>query len=233
MRKDHGNSGGASPELVRLKGARMVVTSEIEDGQRMGEAKVKDLTGGDRVIARPLYCEPIEFDPMHKLWIYGNHKPVVQGTDYGIWRRIRLIPFENVIPDERVDADLICKLYSEREGILAWAVRGCLAWQRDGLCPPAAVQAATSEYRKESDRLGSFLEERCIVAELMQADKGDLHAAYEEWCRDSGERPLSKRLLGIKLKERGFAEGRDMNRRHWKGLGLLAADVSSDEEPDP
>ena len=233
MRKEHGSSAGASPELARLKGARMVVASEVEEGQRMGEAKVKDLTGSDRLVARPLYCAPIEFDPTHKLWIYGNHKPTVHGTDYGIWRRIRLIPFANVVPDEKVDPDLVCKLYAEREGILAWAVRGCLTWQRDGLHLPDAVQTATSEYRQESDRPGNFLEERCIVAGLLRADKSDLYAAYEEWCKASGERPLSKRLLGIKLKERGFADARDKNRRFWLGLGLLAVGAAAEEPPAP
>ena len=221
MRQERSSSGGATPDMARLRGVRLAVTAELDENQRMGEARVKDLTGADRVVARKLYCDPIEFDPTHKLWIYGNHKPTIRGTDDGIWRRIRLVPFTVKIPDEEKDHHLIDKLRRERNGILAWAVRGCLEWQRNGLGLSGAVASATAAYRSESDRLALFLDECCVVEPSARVGKGELYAAYEDWCRHSGERPMSKKKLGLQLIERGFSDERDMRRRSWIGLGLL------------
>lgn len=220
-------SGSATPDMARLRGVRFAVTAELDEDQRMGEAKVKDLTGADRIVARKLYCDPIEFDPTHKLWIYGNHKPSIRGTDDGIWRRLRLIPFAVTIPNEEKDPHLVDKLRAERNGILAWAVRGCLEWQRDGLGLPHAVASATDAYRGESDRLASFLEERCIIADSAGIGKRELYAAYEAWCRESGEYTRSKRWLGLRLAERGFAERRDKHERSWIGIGLLEGGQSN------
>jgi P4 family phage/plasmid primase-like protien len=221
MKQDRASGGGATPDMARLRGVRLAVTAELDEDQRMGEAKVKDLTGADRIVARKLYCEPVEFDPTHKLWIYGNHKPSIRGTDDGIWRRMRLIPFAVTIPNEEKDPHLVEKLSAERDGILAWAVRGCLEWQRDGLGLPHAVASATEAYRGESDRLAAFLDECCVVGEWARVGKSELYAAYEAWCRESGEHAISKKRLGIRLSERGFAERRDMRQRSWIGLGLI------------
>jgi len=213
-------SGGATPDMARLRGVRFAVTAELDEDQRMGEAKVKDLTGADRIVARKLYCDPIEFDPTHKLWIYGNHKPSIRGTDDGIWRRMRLIPFAVTIPDAEKDPHLADKLRAERSGILAWAIRGCLEWQRDGLGLPHAVASATEAYRGESDRLAAFIDERCVVGQWTSVGKSELYAAYEAWCRESGEFVRSKRWLGLRLAERGFGEQRSDSQRSWIGLGL-------------
>jgi putative DNA primase/helicase len=220
MKQDRASGGGATPDMARLRGVRLAVTAELDEDQRMGEAKVKDLTGADRIVARKLYCEPIEFDPTHKLWIYGNHKPSIRGTDDGIWRRMRLIPFAVTIPNEEKDPHLVDKLSAERDGILAWAVRGCLEWQRDGLGLPHAVASATEAYRGESDRLAAFIEERCVVADWASIGKSELYSAYEAWSRESGEYTRSKRWLGLRLAERGFAERRSEAQRSWIGLGL-------------
>jgi len=221
MKQDRSSPGGASPDMARLRSVRLAVTAELDESQRMGEARVKDLTGADRIVARHLYREPIEFDPTHKLWMYGNHKPIIRGTDDGIWRRIRLIPFAVTIPDDEKDPRLTEKLKGERDGVLAWAVRGCLEWRRDGLGMPGAVASATEAYRNESDRLAAFLDERCVIEMWARASKGELYAAYENWCSDSGERAMSKKKLGQQLIERGFGEGRDKRERHWIGLGLI------------
>jgi len=221
MKQERSSSGGASPDMARLRGVRMAVTAELEENQRMGEARVKDLTGADRIVARHLYREPIEFEPTHKLWIYGNHKPAIRGTDEGIWRRIRLIPFTVRIPDDEKDPHLTEKLQRERDGILAWAVRGCLEWQRDGLGLPHAVASATEAYRNESDRLGDFLEECCIEDMCARVGKSELYVAYEAWCKQSGEFTLSKKKLGQRLGERGFAEDRNRVQRVWIGIGLI------------
>lgn len=221
-------TGTASPELARIRGARFVVASEVEDNVRIGEARVKDLTGSDRVTARQLYHDPIEFDPTHKLWIYGNHKPTIRGTDEGIWRRIRLIPFAVTIPEKDKDPDLVHKLQAERDGVLAWAVRGSVEWARTGLGLPSAVAEATKAYRTENDRVGEFLDERCIdehfgTEPAERCAKDDVYRAYETWCRDSGEYVISKRKLGQLLQERGFQETRGHGgRRFWLGLGLKA-----------
>lgn len=226
MKQDRSSSGGATPDMARLRGVRLAVTAELEENQRMGEARVKDLTGADRIVARHLYREPIEFDPTHKLWIYGNHKPAIRGTDDGIWRRIRLIPFTVRIPDQEKDPDLTAKLGRERDGILAWAVRGCLEWQRDGLGLPHAVASATEAYRSESDRLGDFIEECCAVEMCARVGKSDLYAAYEAWCRQSGEYAMSKKKLGQRLAERGFEEERTKQQREWIGLRLIGGGPS-------
>ncbi|MFO0875133.1 MAG: phage/plasmid primase, P4 family [Phycisphaerales bacterium] len=221
MKQDRASGGGATPDMARLRGVRLAVTAELDENQRMGEARVKDLTGADRVVARKLYCDPVEFDPTHKLWIYGNHKPSIRGTDDGIWRRMRLVPFAVTIPNAEKDPRLIEKLSAERDGILAWAVRGCIEWQRDGLGLPHAVASATDAYRSESDRLAAFLEECCVVGQWASIGKSDLYSTYEAWCRESGEHAMSKRWLGIRLAERGFADCRDKHQRSWIGLGLL------------
>ncbi len=220
MKQERSSGGGATPDMARLRGVRLAVTAELDENQRMGEARVKDLTGADRIVARHLYREPIEFDPTHKLWIYGNHKPAIRGTDDGIWRRIRLVPFTVTIPDDEKDPQLTEKLKRERDGILAWAVRGCLEWQRDGLGLPSAVASATEAYRGESDRLGIFLDERCVVEMWARVGKSELYAAYDAWCHDSGEQAVSKRKLGQLLTERGFGDGRNERERFWTGLGL-------------
>lgn len=219
--KQERSSGGATPDMARLRGVRLAVTAELDENQRMGEARVKDLTGSDRIVARHLYREPIEFDPTHKLWIYGNHKPAIRGTDDGIWRRIRLVPFTVRISDEEKDPHLTEKLTRERDGILGWAVRGCLEWQRDGLGLPGAVASATAAYRSESDRLAAFLDECCVVEMWARVGKSDLYAAYHAWSQNSGEYPVSKRKLGQQLMERGFNEERTKRQRDWIGLGLL------------
>ena len=141
--------GGVPNDVARLKGKRFVSTIEIEQGRRMAESLVKALTGGDTIAARFLFGEFFEFIPQFKLFLGTNHKPVIHGTDLAIWRRIRLIPFLVTIPEEKQDRELVSKLKEELPGILNWAIKGCLAWQKDGLGVPEEVKAATDEYRKE------------------------------------------------------------------------------------
>ena len=129
----------ASPDVVRLRGARVVLSSEVEDGQRLSENTVKQLTGGDTIVARGLHQSPIEFTPQFKIWLAANHRPLIRGTDHAIWRRIILIPFDVTIPPEQRDKKLAEKLCKELPGILNWAIKGCLEWQEHGLVPPSAV----------------------------------------------------------------------------------------------
>lgn len=209
-------------DIARLKGVRFVSASESEEGQRLAEARIKDITGGDMISARFMRGEFFDFLPSFKLWLATNHKPVIRGTDNAIWDRIKLIPFRVRIPDSKQDKHLREKLAAEAPGILAWAVQGCLAWQRDGLGDPVKVREATKGYRAEMDVLGSFIEECCVVAEHCRATAAQLYAAYSRWCEDAGERSITKTAMGKQLTERGFdsAQVGATRARTWFGIGL-------------
>ncbi len=214
---------GVRNDVARLVGARFVSAVEAEGGKPLAEAMVKQLTGGDTVTARFLFKEFFEFTPVFKLWLAANSRPTVRGTDNGIWRRIRLVPFTVTIPAEERDRDLGRKLVAELPGILAWAVRGCLRWQAEGLGVPADVQAATEAYRDEMDVLGGFINECCVVRAGAQATSADLYTAYTAWCEGNGERPVTRRKMGLRLSERGFERRRGTGGRHtWVGVGLQA-----------
>jgi putative DNA primase/helicase len=211
---------GISNDVARLQGARFVSAMEVENGRRLAEAQVKQLTGGDLMAARYLYQEFFEFRPQFKLFMGVNHTPVIQGSDHGIWRRIHLVPFMVTIAKEDQDKRLVEKLHAERSGILQWAVEGCLAWQSEGLEPPLAVRTATEEYRAEMDVLARFLLECCEVGPEARVATGLLYARYIGWCSLADEAPVQKRAFATALKERGFQPGRSKQERFWQGLAL-------------
>ena len=158
-----------------------------------------------------------QFSPTHKLVIATNHKPVVRGTDHAIWRRIRLVPFSVTIPKPEQDKHLTDKLRAEYAGILAWCVRGCMAWQREGLGEPSVVADATSQYRQSQDTLAQFIAECCIATPNARARAGDLLARYRKW---SGSDHASQRWLGEALTERGF-DSATIGGYVWRiGIGL-------------
>lgn len=215
---------GIPNDIARLPGARAVIAAELAEGKRLNESLVKDLTGGDRIAARFLRREFFEFSPTFKIWMYGNHAPAIRGTDEGIWRRMRRVPFTVTIPEADRDPDLINKLKAELAGILAWAVRGCLDWQRQGLGMPAAVKDATDKYRAEQDALAAFLEECCLIGPSYQVTAGELYKAYKAWAEDNGENPINSRKFSQALSERGHSiSGREggTGRRLYHGLGLV------------
>lgn len=199
---------GVPNDVARLKGARFVAASETEEGRRLDEARIKDLTGQDTVSARYMRGEWFDFKPTHKLWLSTNHKPEIRGTDNAIWRRIRLISWGVTIPPAEQDRKLPEKLRDELEGILAWAVAGCLQWQREGLRAPEEVRRATGEYRAEMDVLAAFLREECVTVEGESTAATALYEAYKEWCGETGERPEKQRKFGERLKERGYEKQR-------------------------
>lgn len=211
-------------EIAALAGKRFVVASELADGGRLNEGLVKDLTGNDAISARFLYGESFTFRPSFVLWLYGNHRPVIVGTDDGIWRRVHLVPFTIQIPAAERDPALPAKLRAELPGILLWAVRGWRDYQARGLGAPEAVTAATADYRAESDILGHFLAERCVVGPTTSARAGELYAEYARWAEASGLRAQSSVKFAAALAERGFAKLPRSNRGNvWQGVGLMAA----------
>lgn len=206
--------------VADLQGRRFVATIEVEDGRRLAESLVKSLTGGDRIRARRMRQDFYEFDPTHKLFLAANHKPTVRGTDEGIWRRIKLVPFAVQIPPEEVDRNLPAKLRAEAPGILAWAVRGCLEWQAGGLREPAAVAEATAGYRAEMDVLADFLAERCILIDGARCKASDLYRAYVDWCKETGTQALSMRRFGLVLTDRGIRPDKSGSVNWRLGVGL-------------
>lgn len=212
---------GAIPnDVARLKGARLVTAAESDEGKRLAEAVIKDLTGGDTIAARFMRAEWFDFRPQCKIWLATNHKPEVRGTDKAIWDRIRLVPFEVIIPEAEQDKRLVEKLKKELGGILAWAVRGALEWYKHGLGIPAEVTAATAGYREEMDTLGAFMVDRCVLKPTAQGTAKALYNAYKSWCEGNGERLISKRAFGLRLAERGFKRYSDGRARSWIGIGL-------------
>ncbi len=223
-------------ELTDLYGRRFVATIEAEEGRRFAESYVKWLTGGDAIRGRRMREDFWQWRPTHKLFLAANYRPVIRGTDVAIWRRIRLVPFTVTIPEEQRDAHLADKLAAEAPGILCWLVEGCLAWQRDGLRPPAAVRAATTDYQAEMDVVGRFVGERCRVDSFAQVSAAMLYKAFRAWCQDTGERDLSQQSFGRRLSDRGFERVRRKSGHWWTGLGLLSGDPLGDPgdpfEPD-
>jgi putative DNA primase/helicase len=222
----------ARPDLARLRGSRLVAAVESDSGRRFAEGLVKMVTGQDTIVARRLYREHFEFLPTFKVVIATNHRPVIRGTDDAIWRRIRLVPFTVTIPPEERDRELPDKLQAEREGILAWAVRGCLEWQRCGLGLPKDVADATAAYKNDMDVLGDFIRATCTVEAKHSSPAGTLYETYLSWAHKANEKPLTKKAFGQALAERGYTskqQGKD--REHtWFGIGLAEPTV---QEPIP
>lgn len=206
--------------VADLLGARFVVAQEVEEGRRLNESQVKQLTGGDRIKARHMRQDFFEFDPTHKLMLATNHRPVVRGTDHAIWRRLKLVPFEVTIEREQQDRELPGRLRNEGPGILRWMIAGCVDWHQAGLTDPHAVRIATDTYRADMDVLGAFMADRCVTGDEFRATSRALYDTYTEWCAGSGEQPVSQRRLGQALQDRGFHQHRTTDARWWLGIGL-------------
>ena len=202
------SGGGANSDIARLKSGRFVTCEEPTEGMRLNEGLLKQLTGGSKVTARFLYGDEFEYTPEFHIWCATNHKPVIRGTDFGIWRRIKLIPFEVNIPADKVDKNLKYKLRKEFPQILAWAVEGCLKWIKDGLHEPASVLEATKEYKQEMDLVAGFIEQ-CIIIDYT-ADRimaSDLFNVYRHWAKSNNEYEMSSKKffteVAKKLPEKG------------------------------
>lgn len=211
---------GASPDIVALKGMRLVYANETSEGQRLSDARVKDLTGGDTLTGRVPYGKSATtFEPTHKLMLIGNHKPVITDTSSGMWNRVVLIPFEKVIPKEQRDRHLLAKLKQEGPGILNWLLDGLSHYLKYGLDIPASLEVATAAYREDQDILGEWVNEHCNLDLQYRCKCTFAYKAFQRWCRDNGHGQPSKttftrRLGGLQIKQsscRKFYVGFELN----------------------
>ncbi len=217
MRK---NGDQNTNDIARLRGTRFVTTTEAEQGRRLSEPIIKQITGNDRMTARFLYGEYFNFVPTFKIFMATNHKPVIKGTDHGIWRRIKLIPFTTRIPEEKQDKNLEEKLKAEASGILNWLLEGTARWQKEKLKVPAVILNATEDYRGEMDIIGNFVKECCELKPELSIRVRELFKAYQDWCNQNNEHACSERFLSLRLQEIGFQRTRTAEARYWAGVGL-------------
>ncbi|GAA4647890.1 hypothetical protein GCM10023116_01520 [Kistimonas scapharcae] len=191
-------------DLASLQGARYVSSVETEQGKRWNESKLKTLTGGDKISARFMRQDFFEYTPQFKLVIAGNHKPSIRNVDEAMKRRLHLIPFTVTVPDEKKDRSLPNKLLRERGGILAWAVEGCLRWQKEGIKPPTTVVKATQDYFDGEDTLGQWIDERCEMGRAKRESVARLYADFKLWSEEQGQYVGSVKRFSESMQSRKF-----------------------------
>jgi P4 family phage/plasmid primase-like protien len=205
-------------ELARLHGARLVTSTETEEGRRWAESRIKQLTGGDRVSARFMRQDFFEYQPQFKLIIAGNHRPGLHSVDEAIKRRIILIPFNVVIPPDERDNKLVRKLKREWQGILAWMIEGCAQWQRHGLSAPQSVRDATEDYFEQEDRFATWIEEKGGRNPDAWAPRSELFASWSHWAHQANEPCGTRPEFFQKLRAREFKDSILNGVRGFKGL---------------
>lgn len=210
-------SSAVNSDIARLKGARLVTSVEPNEGVRINEGLLKQLTGDDVVTARKLYAEEFEFKPEFKLWMATNHKPIIRGTDTGIWRRIHMIPFNVQIPEDKVDKNLTHKLKAELTAIFKWCIDGCLLYQAEGLKMPAAICQSVREYRREMDVVSAFIEDRCQCEGCVQSSA--LYAAYAKWAESNNEYKMSHTKFSAEVSKK-FEKISTRQGKFFNGLSL-------------
>ncbi len=219
------SNGSHNESIANLRGKRYVVTSEIKQGSELNEGLLKSLSGGDTYRASRKYEHEIEFTPTYTLWMMGNHKPIIKDTTESTWRRLRLIHFNVTIPPSERDEKLLEKLLAELPGILNWAVTGCLQWQKEGLGYPDVIRMATMAYRADSDVLGEFIDDCCVLDFQGYVKKADLKKSYEDWCHDTGVEMIKQTTFKTRLQEKGIRDYKGTGGvRFWKGIRLQTND---------
>jgi putative DNA primase/helicase len=206
-------------EIAKLRGARLVTAQETEKGRRWDEAKIKNLTGGDKLTGRYMRGNFFDFKPTHKLLICSNHKPSLRSADEAMRRRILLVPFTVQIPPAERDGELVHKLEAEYPAILRWMVDGCLEWQRSGLMVPAIIRNATDDYLADQDTLGQWTDEwiePCNEFTLTRA----LFASWKHWCEERNLQPGTETAFATSLADRGYMRDRRSYGRGFSGLTL-------------
>ncbi len=209
-----------SNDLARLKDIRFVTASESDRQDFFSEARIKALTGGDTITARYLRKENFEYTPKFKIWIATNYRPVIRSTDLSIWRRIKVIPFNNVV--KKINRNLEKELLEEKSGILNWAIEGYKKWASQGLGDvPEVMSLAIDEYKLEADIVGRFLNDKCRETNEGRVPKGELYKEYEKWTRENGEFKETQKMLGRILNKRGYVEQKSGGTRYWKGIEII------------
>lgn len=218
------STGAPRNDIARLAGKRFVLGSEIDEGKKLAESLVKQITGNDTITARFLHNEFFEFKPKMKLWLAANFRPRVSANDEAMWRRILQAPFSVSIPKEERDPKIKQVLSDTKlagPAVLSWLVEGCLKWQKNGLIVPKIVEDFTNEYKDEMDPLKEFFSDSCIINPLAKVTNTNLWDEYETWCKENGEKyPLGRKKFTQRLEANGFAQERTSTARCWKGLGL-------------
>jgi putative DNA primase/helicase len=186
----------------------------------LNEALIKLLTGGEEMTARPLYGAPFTFIPQFKLWFAGNHRPGIKGGDYGVWRRVQLIPFSTIIPEEQRDPELSTKLKAELSGILNWALAGYRDFAAHGLSPPAKIRTEVEKYKQDEDILADWIVDCCILEADTSAPRDALHTSYAMHCARAATRPMSNKAFFSALRERGYTEAKRGGERCFVGIGV-------------
>jgi putative DNA primase/helicase len=206
-------------DLVDLIGARLITVSETEEGQSLAEAKIKQMTGGDRLKGRPLYGTHIQFNIIGKLWLATNSLPQINNTDHGIWRRIKAIPFNRTFSAAEQDKALGDKLLRELPGILNWAIDGCLAWKEQELRTPQIVEDQVAEYKSAMDSISQFLQDECEQGSNHNYPAAKFYQVYRDWCGGSGRKPQSQTAFKRALEKlRGVYQQRSSSGLQWHGI---------------
>ncbi|MCH8083452.1 MAG: primase C-terminal domain-containing protein [Myxococcales bacterium] len=217
---------GPQPEIVRLRGARLVSVYETSRRLKLSASLLKSVAGSDPITVRDLYAKPITFLPQFTLWIATNHRPSIPDDDDALWERICELPFRASIPPEERDPAVRAELRDPKASgaaVLAWAVEGCLAYQAEGLEAPEIVQQATQEYREEMDPLREFISDCCVLGERCWVSSAALRKEYESWCKEAGEKLLVGRNFTDRLRARGCKPRGKTNARGWSGIGLKSS----------
>lgn len=199
----------AAPQLLKLRGARLVFTSESDREGRLNESMIKQLTGTDQISARGLYKDPVTFQPQALIFMATNHLPQVRGTDDGIWRRVRVVEWRESFKGDRANKDIFDLLKSEAAGIINWAIDGSMAWYQHGLGQPERVGLATEAYQHDSDALRHFFPGVVVSDPQAFMRRGDLVDVWIDWNQSEGipERDCWRaNTLYKALRERGAAE---------------------------
>ena len=213
---------GARGDLARLTNKRVVIASELQEGQVFNEPLLKVLSAGETLPVRFMYQEEFMLKPKFKLWIMTNKKPKVKGNDHGIWRRWRMIPFKYKFTEKEKDPNFYEeKLKPELEGILLWAITGYQMWKEQGFEAPKEVMEAVEDYKMDMDQVARFIEDCCKVGEGYECTGSAMYDEYINWCIAEGENyKMTNHKLARDLKEKGFVNKRDMNGKKWIGIGV-------------
>ena len=217
--RDRGGIGG--PEMMQLRGARLAVGSESGEGRKLDEAVMKRLSGGDQLTARKLYKDPVTWQPSHQLLYVTNSLPTVKGDDPAVWRRMRVIPFDVVIPPELRDPELPERLKLHADAILTWAVQGYFDYKDNGgMREPQSVLMATDAYREDSDTISRFIADCCRVSITASAPASELYRGWQEWAVANGADALSDKAFAKAMDRRGFASKRTRMGNYRAGIEL-------------